>query len=56
MDKGKNNSSLNNSDLSRLNMKAIGNYTKDAVKNFENHIVEQNNYLEKVDKALKEKK
>ncbi|WP_173391468.1 hypothetical protein [Clostridium sp. Ade.TY] len=30
----------------------IGNYTKNAVENFEGNIVEQTNYLEKVDKDL----
>lgn len=34
------------------NIAAIGNYTKGAVKNFEQNIVNQTNYLEKVEKEL----
>lgn len=41
---------------SGVNLKALGNYTKDAVKNFEENIVNQTNYLEKVDNALKNEK
>lgn len=37
-------------------LKNIGNYTKGAVKNFENAIVSEKNYLEKVDKNLQSKK
>lgn len=48
--KGFNNDNNINSDIS---MKAVGNYTKGAVKNFEKNIVIQTNYLEKVDNALK---
>lgn len=51
VNKGFNN---NHNDLSSgVNLKALGNYTKDAVKNFEENIVNQTNYLEKVDNALK---
>lgn len=42
----------NNNSGENLNLKAIGNYTKDAVKNFENKIVDETDYLEKVDKNL----
>lgn len=35
------------------NARAIGHYTKNAVENFEENIVEQTNYLEKVDNNLK---
>lgn len=38
---------------SGISMKAAGNYTKSAVKNFEENIVSQTNYLEKVDNSLK---
>lgn len=33
----------------------VGNYTKHAVKNFEQNIVDQTNYLEKVEEGLKSK-
>ena len=43
-----------NNDLNlEISMKALGNYTKHAVENFEENIVSQTNYLEKVDNALK---
>lgn len=35
--------------------RAIGNYTKDAVKTFENNIVTKHNYLETVEKDLNNK-
>ena len=38
------------SDLAR-----VGNFTKNAVESFENSIVKEHNYLEKVDKNLKNK-
>ncbi|MEG0306625.1 MAG: hypothetical protein RR891_09560 [Clostridium sp.] len=44
------NSTGNN--LSGINVKALGNYTKNAVKNFEENIVSETDYLEKVDKEL----
>lgn len=56
---GRNNSEKGNSrvaDFSGIDMKAIGNYTKDAVQHFENSIVEKTNYLEKVDSELKKNK
>lgn len=34
----------------------IGNYTKNAVENFESNIVNQTNYLEKVEKDSKNSK
>ena len=46
-----NNLHVNNpSDLAR-----VGNFTKNAVESFENSIVKEHNYLEKVDKNLKNK-
>ncbi len=48
----KNNGLKNNNNLQGLNSKAIGNYTKGAVENFENKIVSETNYLEKVNKNL----
>ncbi|MDU4891878.1 MAG: hypothetical protein E6344_13915 [Clostridium sp.] len=41
---------------SGISSKALGNYTKNAVENFEENIVSQTNYLEKVDNALKNEK
>ena len=38
------------------NLKNVGNYTKGAVKSFENNIVLEKDYLEKVDKNLEDKK
>lgn len=38
----------------KVNIAALGNYTKGAVKEFENNIVNQTDYLEKVDKNLKD--
>ncbi|CDG01766.1 hypothetical protein [Clostridium chauvoei] len=35
------------------NMKNVGNFTRGAIKEFEENIVSQHNYLEKVDKNLK---
>jgi hypothetical protein len=43
-------------DLSGVNAKALGNFTKNAVKQFENNIVSQTNYLEKVEEEAKEDK
>lgn len=48
----KNNGLKNDNNLQGLNSKAIGNYTKGAVENFENKIVSETNYLEKVNKSL----
>lgn len=42
-----------NNTLKSVNLAAIGNYTKNAVENFEKNIVEETNYLEKVDNKLK---
>lgn len=39
----------------KVNPYMMGNYTKGAVENFEENIVEQTDYLEKVDKDLKNK-
>ncbi|EKQ50148.1 MULTISPECIES: hypothetical protein [unclassified Clostridium] len=44
----------NNGDKYR-EMMSIGNFTKHAVENFEENIVEQKNYLEKVRNNLKSK-
>lgn len=41
---------------SYTNLKNVGNYTKGAVQNFENNIISQKDYLEKVDKNLESKK
>lgn len=38
-----------------VNPYMMGNYTKGAVESFEENIVEQTDYLEKVDKDLKNK-
>ena len=38
------------------NIAAVGNFTKNAVENFEENIVSKKNYLEKVDENLKNKK
>lgn len=38
------------------NLKNIGNYTKGAVQSFENNIVSEKDYLEKVDNNLESKK
>ncbi len=48
----KNNNLKNDNNLQGVNLKAIGNYTKGAVENFENKIVSETNYLEKVNKNL----
>ena len=51
----KNNNTLKNYDnnnFNGINLKAIGNYTKGAVENFEKNIVSETNYLEKVNKNL----
>ncbi|MEG1254422.1 hypothetical protein [Clostridium sp.] len=53
-----NNNNLQNSnsnDFYGINAKALGNYTRNAVKNFEENIVSETNYLEKVDKNLNNK-
>ncbi|MFL0248319.1 hypothetical protein [Candidatus Clostridium stratigraminis] len=43
-------------DLSEVNAKTLGNFTRDAVKQFENNIVSQTDYLEKVEeKAVEDK-
>lgn len=44
----------NNGDKYR-EMMSVGNFTKHAVENFEENIVEQKNYLEKVRNNLKSK-
>lgn len=36
----------------KISPKAMGNYTKGAVKDFEENIVSQTDYLEKVDRDL----
>lgn len=46
-------SSANN--LSGLEISKIGNYTKGAIKSFEENIVNQTNYLEKVENGLNNK-
>lgn len=38
------------------NLAALGNFTKNAVENFEENIVSKRNYLEKVNEDLKSKK
>lgn len=38
------------------NISSIGNFTKNAIKEFENHIVTETNYLEKVNDNLKSEK
>ncbi|MFL0269266.1 hypothetical protein [Candidatus Clostridium radicumherbarum] len=43
-------------DLSGVNAKALGNFTKNAIKQFENNIVNQTDYLEKVEEATQEDK
>lgn len=43
-------------DLSGVNAKALGNFTKNAVKQFENNIVSKTDFLEKVEKATEEDK
>ncbi|MDQ0148308.1 hypothetical protein ACFO6R_02835 [Eubacterium multiforme] len=40
----------------KISPKAMGNYTKGAVKDFEENIVSQTDYLEKVDRELKNNK
>lgn len=47
--------SKNNNSLSNASAKALGNYTKGAVESFEENIVAQKDYLEKVDRNLKNK-
>lgn len=44
---------MKNHNFNKLNIYKIGNFTKDAVETFEENIVSQHNYLEKVDKNLK---
>ena len=39
-----------------VDLAKIGNFTKNAVETFENGIINEHNYLEKVDKNLKSKK
>ena len=39
-----------------VNLVRIGNFTKNAVETFENGIINEHNYLEKVNKNLKNKK
>jgi hypothetical protein len=48
----KDNNLKNNNDFQGINSKAAGNYTKGAVQSFENKIVSETNYLEKVNKNL----
>lgn len=50
------NKGFDNNINSGISLKALGNYTKNAVENFEENIVNQTNYLEKVDDALKSEK
>ncbi|GEM_PF-2179581 len=52
----KNDNNTFNDASNGISSKALGNYTKGAVKNFEQNIVSQTNYLEKVDSALKDEK
>lgn len=40
---------------SMINMAKVGNYTKGAIKQFEENIVSKENYLEKVNEALSKK-
>ncbi|GAB6168429.1 hypothetical protein JCM1393_08890 [Clostridium carnis] len=40
----------------KVNVAAIGNYTKGAVETFEENIVNKTNYLEEVDANLKDNK
>lgn len=39
--------------LKSVNLKKVGNYTKKAVKTFENNIIKEKDYIEKVHKNLK---
>lgn len=48
----KDNNLKNNNNFQGMNSKAAGNYTKGAVESFENKIVSETNYLEKVNKNL----
>jgi len=51
----KENNTLKNHDNNNfhgISSKAIGNYTKGAVENFEKNIISETNYLEKVNKNL----
>lgn len=47
-----NNNFQNNNNFHDISSKAAGNYTKGAVENFEKNIVNETNYLEKVNKNL----
>ncbi|MFX0549493.1 hypothetical protein ACOAKC_09155 [Hathewaya histolytica] len=47
---------MSNSKKKAIAVKKIGNYTKNAVESFENNIVNQTNYLEKVKKDEMEDK
>lgn len=40
-------------DLSGVNAKALGNFTKNAVKQFESNIVSETDYLEKVEEKTR---
>ena len=42
--------------ITGLDMRNIGNFTKNAVENFEENIVNKHNYLEEVNANLKNKK
>lgn len=46
---------MNNKKYKFSNIARVGNFTKNAVENFEEHIVSEKNYLEKVNKDLKDK-
>lgn len=45
----------NTNNLNGLDVSKIGNYTKGAIKSFEENIVNQTNYLEKVENGLNHK-
>ena len=47
---------MKNSNEKFSNMKKVGNFTKNAVESFENNIINQTNYLEKVKKEEEKSK
>lgn len=46
----------NTNDYKNISSIGIGNFTKNAIKEFENHIVTERNYLEKFNENLKNEK
>lgn len=44
-----------NNNIKAINLSKVGNFTKHAVESFENNIINEHNFLEKVDKNINTK-